>query len=50
MVTSTDVFAFRARLNKIIINLCESDLTNEQKRLVISYLIKIIDAAEETLK
>lgn len=50
MVSSTDVFAFRAKLNKIMIGLCESKLTKEQKDIGISYLTQVIDAAEQTLR
>ena len=50
MFTSTDVFAFRSKLDKIMNSLYEKDLPKEQKDVATFYLTQVIAAAEQTLK
>ncbi len=50
MINTTDIFEFKAKLNKIMISLCDSELPKAEKDAAIYYLTKVIDAAEETLK
>lgn len=50
MITSTDIFEFRAKLDKILNSLYEKDLPEEQKEIAIYYLTQVMNVAEQTLK
>lgn len=50
MISLTDVFIFRARLNKLVNELDKQNLTEDQKTIVFDYLNQVIELAEETLR
>ena len=50
MISLTDVFIFRARLNKLVNELDQKNLTEDQRTIVLDYLNQVIELAEETLR
>lgn len=50
MISLTDVFIFRARLNKLVNELDQDNLTEDQRTIVLDYLNQVIEMAEETLR
>lgn len=50
MISLTDVFIFRARLNKLVNELYQENLTEDQRTIVLDYLNQVIEMAEETLR
>lgn len=50
MISLTDVFIFRARLNKLVNEVDQQKLTEDQRTIVLDYLNQVIEMAEETLR
>jgi hypothetical protein len=50
MVTQTDVFAFRAKINKLFSTMDAQSLTESEKRLLFYVLNQVLEISEETLR
>ncbi len=50
MIHSTDVFAFKSKLNELLNTVYTNNLTKEEKSIAFFYLNQVIEIAEHTLK
>lgn len=50
MVTATDVYSLKAKLNSLKQQLYYDNISQEQKDVVNRYLNQVIDAVERTLR